>query len=190
MGNSHDWADTFATKVKNMYPSSKGYSQTLRTWIWEAAHHYYWQMVLTARFGPSTAKLIGDSHETGLFGDSVSVDRIVDSYQNARARQDAKHYYEALVASATPSTVDLEGILSDGRSPDFTNVMSSQWDKVKERVEKEIQSHIIRLIASTVDGKDVGNRVILDAYDPFLTKDLGLPRSLPAGNGRPGWPPK
>ncbi len=178
---AHIFADNL---ISEKYPNPPN-SETLRTWILEVANHYYWQMMLTIRHGPEMAGLFGDWHETGWVGENpVDLDRILDNHNNAMARQAAadlrKDFLDSVAASPRQSETEV-------------------WEQKKSYYDQKVREHIENLIADAVEKyrddikkgvfQNSGGKAIISANDPFITQNLGVPKTTPPGKGRPGWPP-
>jgi hypothetical protein len=178
-------AHTFAREVMNQYPASKGYTDDLRTWIQEAARHYYWQMMLTIRFGPDVAKAIGDWHETDLSLNPkpISLDTILDQHHNKMAREAAAPLRAEFLKAvdAHRKAMPLQFSENSGET--------MEWDKNRTKYSSLVKEYILKLIDEAVRRKNVDNKVIIYPEDPFITEGLGLPLTIRPGQGRPGWPP-
>ena len=194
-GTIRDAAEAFAEKVKNMYPNSKGYTGDQRAWIQEAARHFYWQMILTIKYGDAAATTIGNWHETGLIGAPVTLDRILDLHHNSMARaaaQGLRAEFRRAVDECKKQAVPLPGDPVEKRCDAATlhcNCVLDTWKKLGPKMTQLVENYILKLVQDTLDKKVTGH-MILSPSDPTITGPLKVPHNLPPGNGRPGWPLK
>lgn len=194
-GQFKEDAGAFAERAKNLYPNPN-YPPALRKWVQEAARHYYWQMMLTIRHGPEAAKLIGDYHETGVFGGRVTLDRILDLHHNQMARAVAeemrKAHLQAVAGNPAPKPswwwTLLVGTATGSPSP---NTVASEYDIWKEKdaeYRKKVEDTILKLIDDAVKRQGEAGKVIVYPDDPYITGTLKVPPDTPSGHGREGWP--